>query len=739
VSRLRSAEVTSRVQPWHARVVRADGTVVGAGVLVDRWHILTCTQAAETAGAVDFPGWPEGVAPSGSAIEVEVPPYGHGEEDPQRRSEVRLLRLSRPAPVELVPATLTRCATGDRRRVRLTALGAAAGAADVGAADVVRLEGVLDSDGAFLTAASDLDPLSVDPPSVAGQPRTEVVAAPGSGLIGTAAMDPQTDSVVGVVVEAGRGLRVVRTDALMVALPYLAPLLDGEVVIPAPPAHPRRPKIPEREVDDEDLRRLFALLWVVPGMADPVARAYYAAALSQGLGAQFVRGPGGDDVLDVWALAVDLLECPGGVRQLAELLRRMHPGHPSVIRFEEHVDLAYPDLLLLPSERVALEGHLVGVDWGKVGRAYRDATRYLGALPTRQPATVGKVIRDLESRGSVLVGASRERVPVALVFVEHVAHAIGGRLGTELHGWLGTVADRFALPRAARHEVCDEATRQRSTPPLAHLVVVLEPDGMDPDRFLLSAVVMSDDEPERSLFRDDTVRTLAEVEQTLDEEILSRFPDTVGGQAGAVLEIVLPHRLLGTPVEAWTVDRRGTPQLLGMRYPVVVRSLERMVDPAMRGAWERATERLHRFATRPEAGGALHHVTSGVGASQSDDETPGEREPTLAETVVLTVPFPPDGNGDPVLFTAWIRSGVPVIIWSREPVDPVGFGGSVRRDFLVRGPVGIPGLVHAWRRAQGSGRPPVGILYDEANRVPSHLRRHFRLRPPGPGTGAGPP
>jgi hypothetical protein len=718
VNQVGQSRAAQLVQPWHVRILGPDGVVAGAGVLVDAWHVLTgATVAAGDVGAtgevgVHFPGNQSGTTGVGTS-EACVPAYGRGG-DPERPT-VCLLRLAGPAPPDLVRATLAPCGPGDRRQVRLVAVGSSLGDPP----DLVRLDGVLDDDGVFLTGGPDGQLSGPD-----AQPSS--ATSLGSGLVGTGAVDPATGAVIGVVVEEQGRLHVLRTDALADALPYLAPLLGREAQVPRHPAMPRRPVVPERAVGEEELHLLFSLLWTVPGMADRVGRSYYLSALGRRLGTPFAVGAVGDDAVDVWALLVALLEWPGALRELALLLQQLDPNHPVVLRLVEHVALGYPDLLLLQAERVALEQYLVGVDWRKIGTAHRFATRSFGALPWLAPETVGKVVRDLESRGSVPAGASPERVPVLLVFVEHVAHAIGGRLSIELHGWLGAVAGRLGMARAARHEVCDEADRQASSPHAAHLVVILEPDGIDPDLFLLSAVVMTDGEPERSIFRDDEARTLAEVERVLDDEILRRVPDAVGGgESGIVLEVVLPHRLLGTPVERWTFDRDRMPRELGIRYPVVVRALERVLDPSARDAWVAATERLHRYASRPDVGGALHHVTAPAAAAAG-----GGGSVVPPGTVVVTVPFPPEADDESNPFAAWIHTGVPVILWSREPVDPEAFGRWVRGQLLADGPAELPNRVRLWQRAGRAGVPAVGLLYDDATRIPSQLTRRFRLRPP---------
>lgn len=84
--------------PWRARVHGRDSTFAGAGILVDRWHVLTCTPVvARATGAdangtapagelvIDFPFW----RPPGSPrwrVRASVPGYGWAPRDSAGRA-----------------------------------------------------------------------------------------------------------------------------------------------------------------------------------------------------------------------------------------------------------------------------------------------------------------------------------------------------------------------------------------------------------------------------------------------------------------------------------------------------------------------------------------------------------------------------------------------------------------------------------------------------------------------------
>jgi vWA-MoxR associated protein C-terminal domain/vWA-MoxR associated protein middle region 0/Effector-associated domain 2 len=540
---------------------------------------------------------------------------------------------------------------------------------------------------------------------------------------------------------------VIRMDVVVRYLPHLAPLFAGRT---AASGHPRPPvrtwSAPERRLSDTELGSLFALFWAVPAMPSRSARDFYLDLLEKRLGGHLTISRQPDDVMDGWAVLFALLDRPGSLRMLGGLLEGMHVGHPAAGRFVEFVELTFPDLMLEQAERTELEGRLMGVGWARIGAAYRYATRRFGVPPTIAPTAVGQVIRDLEARGR-----TRGGVPSLLVMVDDLAHAIGGDLSLDLHRWSDRTADRLRVPRDERRLLCDDATRRYARPVPAHLVVVLKPDGVDLERFLLSAVVIVAGEPERPVFRDDVARTLAEIEQALDDHVLPLVPEAVGGDAdGLVIEFVLPDRLLDTPVERWQFDRRSFPRPVGIRYPVVVRSRERILDRSTHDLWQALTRRMH--AEGRQGGPQVVHVVHRDGRAAPAPDEAGTLWAHLVgaeQTVVLAVPFPPDrgGTAAPDVFDAGLKAGLPAIVWARSVVDPAAFEGAVRNELLAEGAEDLPRQVWRYRlRHRGAitpspdaddSRPPLGLLFDDAARIPSQLRRTYQFRAPGSGQGPG--
>lgn len=104
--------------------------------------------------------------------------------------------------------------------------------------------------------------------------------------------------------------------------------------------------------------------------------------------------------------------------------------------------------------------------------------------------------------------------PPLLVFAGALAEQVGGDLGAALRRWVSAVAGRLGVERASLRPA--RMHRDAVGPPgKVFLVVMLQPDGVDLDRYLLS-VWTQRERQDRVLLRDDTPRTLAEVAEMLD-------------------------------------------------------------------------------------------------------------------------------------------------------------------------------------------------------------------------------
>lgn len=746
--------------PWRVCLRRPDGVVVGAGVLVDRWHVLTCAHVVSAALGAGSGG----TAPSGELtavlpfvptsagrashrppvrIPAKVAAKGWAPASSRGNGDLTLLQLRKAAPPGYATARLARAADAGRQGVLV--FGHPGDALD-GVWARTRITGVGGPGNEWM---------QLDAAQLAGRSVTE-------GFSGAGAVDESTGEVLGVVVArdqdvASRVAWVIRMETAVTYLPYLATLLEGSQRASAASvlAGDRIVDDPGRSVarrlDAVERQQFFDRLWLVPGMAERSSRDAYVRSLGERSGVGLTLPRHADDRLDLWELMRSLAVHPDAVRDLIDMLRTLHPDSREVDRLEEFIERTFPDLLLEHAERVALHRLLEGVAPAWVGAALNSATTGFGIPPVTGQPSLEQAVAELEGYGRVRGGPA----PPLLVFVDDLAHAIGGPSSVALHRWTDEVGDRLELPRALIRGLCAAADRRRAERSSLSLMVHLEPDLSDPDRYLMSALLMHRDRTERVLHRDDVARTLPEIAQELDE-VLRLVPEGLGDHAlDPVIEFVLPRALLAEPVEDWEFGRSGFPVPLGLRYPVVTRSLDRMRDPTYHPMWLRKSRRLAEAGHRvdpdalhcvvpasPPGGTAFTVSTADAGSGPAPG--PAQAKALFArltgqeQVVCLAVPHPPDAsvpiNSD--TFAAGLAAGVPVVLWARERVDPEEFFELVRT-VLADVPLEIPQRVLQHRReiAAGSEREDlpavkVGVLFDDAHRLPARYRARIRLQAP---------
>ncbi|HEX2416746.1 MAG TPA: trypsin-like peptidase domain-containing protein [Micromonosporaceae bacterium] len=721
-------------EAWRVRVLGDEGGICGAGVLIDPWRVLTCAHVVAKALGVDSHGAPPvGVvtvdfpALSGVSRFARVMTGGWVPTAQDGRGDVTVLVLDQPAPDELRPANFSLCGELDRRSVR-------AYGHPIDLDDGVWAEARVVGSGGPGGEWIQLDGLTVT-----GR-RVE------RGFSGAGVFDGRSLAVVGVVV--AEDLQVANRVAWMLPVERIVTYLpgvplgvgDSETTTKTPDGPARSSVVgPERRLSQAEHRELVAKLARVPGMLERPARDLYLHAVQQQIAGNLRLVRQDDESLDVWALTYGLLEHAGALRAFIGVLVQMHPTDHAVAALEEFVERRFPDLLLESVERVELEGLLAGVapDW--VNAAYRAAVAVFGAASAPAGGDVVSTIRQLEGFGRLRGGPP----PPLLVFADDLAHKIGGLTSVRLHRWLDGVGDRLEIDRAGLGRLCDEAEKRRSETGQVFIVVQLQPDSVDADRYLMSAWLQEGQQNERPLLRDDVPRTLREVADEVDV-LLSDVPEQVSEDSDEpTIEFILPRRLIGHPVDEWEFDRAGFSLTLGIRYPVVVRSLERLRKRSLQGAWRR------KWRVLADEG----HRANALPISHVEPNRPRDLRALYSALIAddrhvcLAVPFPPaetEETSHNDEFTAGLTAGIPVIVWSREPVDGAEFSVLVGNTLAGYGMLNLPRRM-LWLRqsamATMDGTPPaqylprMSLLWDDADRIPGSIRRSIRLQAPLLGDG----
>jgi hypothetical protein len=307
--------------------------------------------------------------------------------------------------------------------------------------------------------------------------------------------------------------------------------------------------------------------------------------------------------------------------------------------------------LLSDQELERVRGWLAEVRVPNVAELARRAARSAVSLP--RSADSWQAFTRL-----VDVLAGSDGVPPSLVFLDALAAKVGGEVGGVMTDWIDQkvrqlrVGPAFGVRRAAMSRVVDD--------PRLHLLILLEHDAIEPDRYLLS-VWRQDDPAEWPPARDEVRHLgLADIERAVDEVVVAAERAWAGQRASVTLEFLLPRALFHLPVHRWSKEHAsGYPQPLCLDYIIRLRSLDRMKSTHWHRAWR---ERWHSMKADP-SGARIHFAGADNGAG------PVEVVLRDQDSVAMVFGGPPSehsrGAGADEL-TAALRSGLPVLLWHPE-------------------------------------------------------------------------
>jgi hypothetical protein len=259
------------------------------------------------------------------------------------------------------------------------------------------------------------------------------------------------------------------------------------------------------------------------------------------------------------------------------------------------------------------------------------------------------------------VNAGGDGFPPALAFLELLTRQVGVSLRANLNEWINEQARRLRLHRPL--EAQREHAARISADSRLHLVIAVQHDGIDADRYLLSHW-RQDDPDEWPPARGEILEVdLADLEYRVDELVIDAERAWAGHSGTVALEFLLPRALLHLPVHRWHKEHdSGMPRPLCVDYPIVVRSLERMRSPHWHRVWH------ERWRTLMDGSGGFQ-----VYYCQPSDLSERYRlEAILSDPrwnlMVLTRPpaeRPSSGRGADELTSA-LRAGMPALIWHFE-------------------------------------------------------------------------
>lgn len=473
--------------------------------------------------------------------------------------------------------------------------------------------------------------------------------------------------------------------------------------------------------------RLCSAFLRLPGMRDSTSRNLYIDALSRQLSNSLTVQRYLDPHHDVWSLLQACQEHIDGIQQLATVVRTFHRGSRAMRELDELIECMFPDEFLGHLEREELLTLLADVEPGWLRRACRYAAPTAWQSESVDWSDPASVVHRLESR----IGTPGAPPPL-LIFVDFVAHLVDTARSAEHHRWIDRIGARMNVDPESLGSLCIAATSRLDDAPRFYFIVQLRPDGMDPDRYLMSVWLQHHRAVEEPLYRDDEPLTLP--------EMLAQLPDLLGrAHAGSgvasemIIEFILPRSLIGDPVDQWEVDE-VFPYRLGTSYPVVVRSLDRLEKTELHSSWRHKWRRLSTNGHR-ENPNAVYWLLEPGHRSPRSMHAGLQREDA---TVVVAMGYPPEHGQELTTdeLTAALYAGVPVLLWCRDPRLRHEFETEIRDMLTGHGLMELPSQVLRLRQRadeEDNVRAAVGrhltLLWDDADRIPESFQP-VRLQAP---------
>lgn len=256
--------------------------------------------------------------------------------------------------------------------------------------------------------------------------------------------------------------------------------------------------------------------------------------------------------------------------------------------------------------------------------------------------------------------ASADGFPPALMFVELVAHQEAARdVSADLMRWNDEQARRLRLESQLKARRATISLIPVSS--LLHLLIVVEPDGIDPDLYQVSHW-RQDDATVWPPARGETHMVIFDDLERCVDDLVVNAENAWSGHTGSVaLEFVLPRALLNLPVQHWRKEyNSGDPRPLCLDYSIVVRSLERMRSLH----WHRAWHQRWQILMDDPSTARVHF------AQLADTGHPYRIDAILSDLrcVLMVLTEAPSRQPRPGAdeLNAALRSGLPALLWHPE-------------------------------------------------------------------------
>jgi hypothetical protein len=311
-----------------------------------------------------------------------------------------------------------------------------------------------------------------------------------------------------------------------------------------------------------------------------------------------------------------------------------------------------------------------------------------------------------------------DTLPDSLAFLEGVA-ALQPAVAAPLREFTGSLAEKWGLePQLQRvRTVSVEPAAASGT---AYLVLQFDPYGIDENQYLVSHWYQWASPTWHSVKGEDHLVPSDRLEGVVERVVLEMERRWSTLHEPVTVEFVLPWNLLNAPVDAWRKEIDSDwPTPLGMDYPIVVRSLDRLRSRQWHRQWHARWRRV-----LPDAE-AVPFWSRPVGTEYPVRLEAELKADEVTAALVLSEPPVPGSIGQ-LEVRAALRAGVPIVIWHRTDCG-APFREAVAALFRGEGLARLPTRARelrqqAWRQEPQHRETHLGrhltLLWDDPDRQP---------------------
>lgn len=487
----------------------------------------------------------------------------------------------------------------------------------------------------------------------------------------------------------------------------------GDFVDEGPGPWEKRPGLSAYDVD-----RLCAALAAFSDLRDPSFFAQVTYLMDKQLGRFDVPfHPHPRSRIFALVEAIDRAQEPDrALRALMHTLRNLRGDEAAVAELERIVAELAPDGRLSGSRLQAIVGYLDALKTTVSLVVAHDALRR--ALLPGEPSGLrgtedlcGMVSRLNDAKEAPTADGTTE--PLVLRFLAELAASVPQDVAEVLRSHILLAAHDLGLG----HQVgAALVARPAAVPARAHrrvLQIRLDDRACDAQRYTLEATLYdwTEDGLRHPLRRDSKrVYTVRELQQC-GRTCLVEWEDLVLGLDAADhahVEFLLPWSLLAHPVERWLTDDQG--YLLGHKYPVVVRSLDRIRKPSWHRDWRQRWTVLREHGAHREGGGLLGWLALDAATALEEHGDvlylrgrDGEVRAWLDDHpdsagIALAFAYDHDNPRCAGALREAVCEGVPFMVWRRDQGDATELAERLRESAPVRF-ADLPTRMRRWRRS----------------------------------------